>query len=676
MVSEAHVLSILRNLEKYWTLEQYLDFTINAKDGSIQCHQILFSSLCKLSQKPGTTATSFKNSLNKETCLNNVAYFLSMLYKPTIKPQDFNETFISAAKMFGLPIPHLSKGSRKQSCLHEEFVKQRNLTFGNTLANSRINESLSDIFLLVQKQRFCCHKVILATFSAYFDAMFSSELSELHQEEVTIHDVDKKTFSKILDFMYTGEIAVTIQNVQDLMSTSSYLQIPLLQAQCERFMVRHIEIDNCIDVVQLGDTVGSDYLVCKGISFVCRHFSSVSKNKEFLTLTKSMINRILQNDQINAENEYAILKFVLLWIKQQKDKVEITDLMKNVRLSLVLESALEETLENPIVKKDKNCIQYINDVIQNKISKEERTRTFETEDVMVVMWSSSYIPGLHLACFSFVNNYWYQLPGLPTHSAGGSYGACSNDSDIYICGGSGNPTAFHRFNFTSNKWQKLGPIEFKYGRADHAMVIKNDDLYMLGGSQDRIVVWPYVDKYNITDKSWNRIGSLSIAVSNPSCAIFNESIIVFGGNKSFGEFVSAIQMYDLTTNSCTSFSKLPIMCSFSGLVMNEDVAYIVGPKGDVVLYEHGKDPVVLGSVHKQTMFGFGTAFYNGKVFVIGGSSDRMESTEARAFDVVSKTSSMTNRNMKVPAKKESNQYFMISHNIRKSLLIPENLYKD
>lgn len=673
MVSEAHVLSILRNLEKYWTLEQYLDFTIKAKDGSIQCHQILFSSLCKHSHKPGTTAPG-DNSLAVGICLNNVAYFLSMLYKSTIKPQDFNETFISAAKMFGLPIPHLKKGTKKQSCLNEEFVKQRNLTFGDTLTKSRKNDNLSDITLLVQKQRFCCHKVILAAFSAYFDAMFSSKLSELHQEEVIIHNVDKKTFGKILDFMYTGEIPVTIQNVQDLMSTSSYLQIPLLQAQCERFMVRHIEVDNCIDVVQLGDAVGSDYIVSKGISFVCRHFSAVSNNKEFLTLTKSMINRILQNDQINVENEYAILKFVLSWIKHQKDKIAITDLLKNVRLSLILESALEEILENPLVKKDRNCVEYIKDVIKN--SKTEQTRAFETEDVMVVMWSSSYIPGLHLACFSFVNNSWYQLPGLPTHSTGGSYGSCSNDSDIYICGGSGNPTAFHRFNFPSNKWQKLGPIELKYGRADHAMVIKNDNLYILGGSQDRIVVWPYVDKYNITEKSWNRMGSLSIAVSNPSCAIFNESIIVFGGNKSFGEFSSAIQMYDLTTNSCSSFSKLPIMCSFSGLVMNEDVAYIVGPKGDVVLYDHGKDPVVLGSVHKQTMFGFGTAFYNGKVFVIGGSSDRMESTEAKSFDVVSKTTSMTNRNMKVPAKKESNQYFMIIHNIRKSLLILENLYKD
>ncbi|CAC5383801.1 unnamed protein product [Mytilus coruscus] len=675
MVSEAHVLSILRNLEKYWTLEQYLDFTIKAKDGSIQCHQILFSSLCKLSHKK-ETATSCENSLNVEICLNNVAHFLSMLYKSTIKPQDFTDIFFSTAKMFGLPIPHLTKDARKQSCLHEEFVKQRNLTFGDTLANARKNNILSDITILIQKQKFFCHKVILAAFSAYFDAMFSSKLSELYQDEVIIHDVDKKTFSKILDFMYTGEITVTIQNVQDLMSTSSYLQIPFLQTQCERFMVRHIEIDNCIDVVKLGDAVGSDYLMSKGISFVCRHFSTVSNNKEFLTLTKIMINRILQNDQINAENEYTILKVLLLWIKYQKDKVEITDLMKNVRLSLLSETALEETLENPLVKKDRNCVQLVNDVIKNKISKTEQTRTFETEDVMVVMWSSSYMPGLHLACFSFVNNTWYQLPGLPNHSTGGSYGACSNDSDIYLCGGSGNPTAFHRFNFLSNKWQKLGPIECKYGRADHAMVIKNDNLYMIGGSPDRIVVWPYVDKYNITDRSWNRMGALSIAVSNPSCAIFNESIIVFGGNKSFGEFVSAIQVYDLTTNSSTSFSKLPIMCSFSGLVMNEDVAYIVGPKGDVVLYEHGKDPVVLGSVHKQTMFGFGTAFYNGKVFVIGGSSDRMESTESRAFDIVSKTTSMTNRNMKVPAKKESNQYFMIIHNIRKSLLIPENLCKD
>jgi hypothetical protein len=41
------------------------------------------------------------------------------------------------------------------------------------------------------------------------------------------------------------------------------------------------------------------------------------------------------------------------------------------------------------------------------------------------------------------------------------------------------------------------------------------------------------------------------------------------------------------------------MCSYSGIAVNEDAVYIVGPRGDVVLYEYGKDPVVVGSVFKR-----------------------------------------------------------------------------
>jgi hypothetical protein len=33
----------------------------------------------------------------------------------------------------------------------------------------------------------------------------------------------------------------------------------------------------------------------------------------------------------------------------------------------------------------------------------------------------------------------------------------------------------------------------KYGRADHGMVAKNDNLYIIGGSADQIIIWPHID---------------------------------------------------------------------------------------------------------------------------------------------------------------------------------------
>ena len=682
MASETHALHFLGKLEKLWKAGQYVDCTIQATDGEIKCHQIL---LTCVTSPIGLMKESFNDKtsiIHVNASLKGVSQFLSLLYITSGATSDsYNKELVKTAKLFGMdisPTPklsHLVKSPSPNVAIMEKFCKQRNSSLVEQLSNLQKSKSLSDITLIVDKQKFCCHKVLLVSFSPYFNAMFSSELREMNQAEIDIFSVDKSTFKLILDFIYTGENITTLTNFEQIISASSYLQIPLLQSKCERFIARHIDVDNCVDVAKLGDVFGSEYIVSKTASYICRHFHEISATKAFFTLTKCILIRILCNNQINTENEYRVLQAVLSWLTHQNNEVDIMDLIKNIKLSFLVESELLEMLHNPQIRKRNDCVEYINDVMKNKNRETENNRTFNTEEVMAVMWSSSYRPGLYLACYSFRSNLWYQLPSLPNHSTGCSYGACSNECDIYICGGTGNITSFHQFNFTASEWYSLGPMQLKYGRADHGMVAKNDNLYIIGGSADQIIIWPHIDRYNTKSKSYDRIGSLSIAVMNPTCAIYDDNIVIFGGNKSFGEYVSSIQQFDLSTNSCTVLSKLPIMCSYSGIAVNEDAVYIVGPRGDVVLYEYGKDPVIVGSVFKQTIFGFGTVFYNGKLIILGGRSERFESVEARAFDTVKKTSCLTSRNMKIPAKKESNQYYVCIHNIRKSMLTADKLYQ-
>merc|ERR1712110_1397876 len=51
------------------------------------------------------------------------------------------------------------------------------------------------------------HKVILAACSNYFRAMFTGELAESRQTEVTIREVDEAAMEILIDFCYTSHIA-------------------------------------------------------------------------------------------------------------------------------------------------------------------------------------------------------------------------------------------------------------------------------------------------------------------------------------------------------------------------------------------------------------------------------------------------------------------------------------
>ena len=63
------------------------------------------------------------------------------------------------------------------------------------------------VYLLV-----CAHKVVLVTASPYFRAMFTS-FAEGDKGVVNLRELDCNILQLLVDYIYTGEIMVTVQNV-------------------------------------------------------------------------------------------------------------------------------------------------------------------------------------------------------------------------------------------------------------------------------------------------------------------------------------------------------------------------------------------------------------------------------------------------------------------------------
>lgn len=61
------------------------------------------------------------------------------------------------------------------------------------------------------------YRVILSACSPYFRAMFTGELAESRQTEVTIRDIDELAMELLIDFCYTSHIVIEESNVQTLL---------------------------------------------------------------------------------------------------------------------------------------------------------------------------------------------------------------------------------------------------------------------------------------------------------------------------------------------------------------------------------------------------------------------------------------------------------------------------
>ncbi|KTF89314.1 hypothetical protein cypCar_00018901 [Cyprinus carpio] len=69
------------------------------------------------------------------------------------------------------------------------------------LNSLRLNNAFCDVTLCCGGQEFPCHRIVLASFSSYFQAMFSTDLMESRQERVAINGVEPQMIGMLEEFL-------------------------------------------------------------------------------------------------------------------------------------------------------------------------------------------------------------------------------------------------------------------------------------------------------------------------------------------------------------------------------------------------------------------------------------------------------------------------------------------
>lgn len=67
--------------------------------------------------------------------------------------------------------------------------------------------------------------------------MFASEMRETHAKEIELHGVNAPGLEKVLDFIYSGEIILSLENIHDILAAGSHLQVKVVMDFCVVSMV-------------------------------------------------------------------------------------------------------------------------------------------------------------------------------------------------------------------------------------------------------------------------------------------------------------------------------------------------------------------------------------------------------------------------------------------------------
>uniref|UniRef100_A0A1B0A4I6 BTB domain-containing protein n=1 Tax=Glossina pallidipes TaxID=7398 RepID=A0A1B0A4I6_GLOPL len=185
--------------------------------------------------------------------------------------------------------------------------KCRNSDYGNTyidgLSKMRINQKFFDFSLDVDGEVIHVHKLALAIASDYFAVMFEADMKERKEGTVKLQDVDVVAVKALIDYIYSGFITLTEENVEEVLSVSDIFQMGWVKEECVEFLKDTLNQKNCFRVRKLADMHS-----CKGLhdvshKYILNHFDDLIAEEGLLLLSLEEVFKE-SNHKICPTNEY------------------------------------------------------------------------------------------------------------------------------------------------------------------------------------------------------------------------------------------------------------------------------------------------------------------------------------------------------------------------------------
>ncbi len=230
----------------------------------------------------------------------------------------------------------------------------------------RESEQLCDVILKVGDEEIPSHRVVLASLSAYFRAMFTGEMAESKKKLVPINGVDSTSLKSLIEYAYTASIKISEENVQSILPAASALQFEEVKRACCEFLRRQLDSDNCLGIKVFAEVHGCEELQSAATIYSSHYFTQVHKRDEYLKLPLDDIKSFLSNDQLNVKSEYDVYQAAMTWLGYKEERGEnVPEILSLVRLPLLsMQELLTDVGQRSLVLADPSCVKMLMDAIQ------------------------------------------------------------------------------------------------------------------------------------------------------------------------------------------------------------------------------------------------------------------------------------------------------------------------
>ena len=285
-------------------------------------------------------------------------------------------------------------------------------------------------------QVFHCHKALLAARSSYFRVMFTADMRERSDRVVTLSGVDRGALAALLDYVYTARVRVTEANVQSLLEAADLLQFVAVKRACEEFLVRLLDVDNCLGMHAFAELHLCPRLEREARRVMLSRFAELSEQEEFLEVDGERLRSVLTSQGLTVQRDEVLVDAVVRWVSHDLDERVhlVPDLLRSVHLELdeIYFRASLEVHRQHLVKHDGKLKSVVVQALRT--NGKEISASRKVSSSMYIIGGYYWHPLCEVHIWDPVSNTWAQGKDMPDPGRE-SYSISLLGANIYVTGG-------------------------------------------------------------------------------------------------------------------------------------------------------------------------------------------------------------------------------------------------
>ena len=155
------------------------------------------------------------------------------------------------------------------------------------------DDTMSDITFIVENQPVYAHKFMLMR-CTYFRALFLGDMRESRLSTIRIEEVRHSVFLSILEYLYTDNVRINLEEAMELFEAADLYCIPRLKTMCEKRMIQSINVETAATIFHAADMHTATALRRKALKFIVAHFEEVSKTESFEEMGRSNMELVFE----------------------------------------------------------------------------------------------------------------------------------------------------------------------------------------------------------------------------------------------------------------------------------------------------------------------------------------------------------------------------------------------